>query len=100
MSKLRTTPPAEFAGSPITESADLADGYHGLPGTNGVLFLTEDNTRVICRPSGTEPKLKCYLEVVLPVEEDATATKITALQTKAQAKLEQVRAEITVATGF
>ena len=100
MSKLRTTPPAEFAGSPITESADLADGYHGLPGTDGVLFLTEDNTRVICRPSGTEPKLKCYLEVVLPVDEDATATEIMALQTKAQAKLEQVRAEITVATGF
>lgn len=100
MSKLRTTPPAEFAGSPITESADLSDGYHGLPGTDGVLFLTEDNTRVICRPSGTEPKLKCYLEVVLPVDEDATATEIMALQTKAQAKLEQVRAEITVATGF
>lgn len=100
MSKLRTTPPAEFAGSPITESADLADGYHGLPETDGVLFLTEDNTRVICRPSGTEPKLKCYLEVVLPVDEDATATEIMALQTKAQAKLEQVRAEITVATGF
>ena len=100
MSKLRTTPPAEFAGSPITEFADLADGYHGLPGTDGVLFLTEDNTRVICRPSGTEPKLKCYLEVVLPVDKDATTTEIMALQTQAQAKLEQIRAEITVATGF
>lgn len=99
MSKLRTTPPAEFAGSPITEFADLADGYHSLPATDGVLFLTEDNSRVICRPSGTEPKLKCYLEVVLPVDENAT-TEIIALQTTAQAKLEQIRAEITVATGF
>lgn len=100
MSKLRTTPSVEFAGSPITESADLVDGYLGLPGTGGVLFLTEDNTRVICRPSGTEPKLKCYLEVVLPVNKNATATEIMALQTKAQAKLEQIRAEITVAIGF
>ncbi|MEJ4112110.1 deoxyribose-phosphate aldolase [Corynebacterium kroppenstedtii] len=100
MSALRATPPTEFAGSPVVELADLAEGYCGLPATEGVLFLTEDDTRVICRPSGTEPKLKCYLEVVLPVDDDASDADVTAVRMQAQAKLERVRAEITSAVGF
>ncbi|WP_116113582.1 phospho-sugar mutase [Austwickia chelonae] len=66
MRRFRQSPPAELAGSPVVRVADLAEGYDGLPPTDGLLFLTEANDRVIVRPSGTEPKLKCYLEVVLP----------------------------------
>ena len=46
-----------------------------LPATDGLLYPLADGYRVIVRPSGTEPKLKCYLEVVEPVEGDVTAAR-------------------------
>ena len=69
MVRLRAQPPSVLAGSPVVEVSDLSQGYRGLPPTDGVLVLTEAGDRVIARPSGTEPKLKCYLEVILPVAE-------------------------------
>ncbi|AOP54621.1 phospho-sugar mutase [Brevibacterium aurantiacum] len=73
MSKLRENPPATLAGSPVTEVHDLSQGYDGLPPTDGILLLSAANSRVIVRPSGTEPKLKCYLEVVADPEGLAAA---------------------------
>lgn len=74
MAKLRENPPATLAGSPVAEVRDLSAGYEGLPPTDGILLLSESNSRVIVRPSGTEPKLKCYLEVVAdPSELQAAA---------------------------
>ena len=67
MARLRAQPPSVLVGSPVVEVSDLSQGYRGLPPTDGVLVLTEAGDRVIARPSGTEPKLKCYLEVILPV---------------------------------
>ena len=64
MAKLRENPPTALAGSPVVEVHDLSTGYDGLPPTDRILLLSESNSRVIVRPSGTEPKLKCYLEVV------------------------------------
>ena len=59
MAKLRENPPATLAGSPVVEVHDLSAGYEGLPPTDGILLLSESNSRVIVRPSGTEPTLKC-----------------------------------------
>ncbi|WP_193081584.1 phospho-sugar mutase [Brevibacterium aurantiacum] len=73
MSKLRENPPTTLAGSLVTEVHDLSQGYDGLPPTDGILLLSEANSRVIVRPSGTEPKLKCYLEVVADPEGLAAA---------------------------
>ncbi|MGC2977742.1 phospho-sugar mutase [Brevibacterium sp. FAM 25378] len=74
MAKLRENPPATLAGSRVAEVHDLSAGYDGLPPTDGILLLSESNSRVIVRPSGTEPKLKCYLEVVAePSELQAAA---------------------------
>ena len=74
MAKLRQSPPTALAGSPVAEIHDLSGGYQGLPPTDGILLLSESGTRVIVRPSGTEPKLKCYLEVVAePSELEAAA---------------------------
>ena len=69
MARLRAQPPSELAGSLVVEVSDLSEGYQGLPPTDGVLVLTKAGDRVIARPSGTEPKLKCYLEVILPAPE-------------------------------
>jgi phosphomannomutase len=68
MARLREQPPAELGGVLVAGVVDLSEGSEGLPPTDGVRFLLEDRTRVIVRPSGTEPKLKVYLEAVVPVE--------------------------------
>ncbi|MGC9382120.1 phospho-sugar mutase [Streptomyces sp. MH13] len=66
MRRLREQPPALLAGLPVTKAEDLTRGTDTLPPTDGLRY-TLDGARVIVRPSGTEPKLKCYLEVVVPV---------------------------------
>ena len=78
---LRADPPRDLGGLPVEAIVDLADGADGLPPTEGIL-LRLPGARVIVRPSGTEPKVKCYLEVVRRVDgaglalarEDADAT--------------------------
>ena len=63
---LAARPPATLAGVPVVEVEDLRLGGR-LPPTDGVA-LRGDGVRLIVRPSGTEPKLKCYAEAVVPVE--------------------------------
>jgi phosphomannomutase len=60
-----TSPPAALAGVPVAEVEDLRAGAR-LPPTDGVV-LRGAGVRLIVRPSGTEPKLKCYGEAVVPV---------------------------------
>ena len=67
MNRLRVSPPESFGGSAVETVTDLAEGSEHLPPTDGLLYLTRDLSRVIIRPSGTEPKLKCYLEVIRSV---------------------------------
>jgi phosphomannomutase len=68
MSRLRAGPPAALAGQPVTGLTDLAggDGPAGLPPSD-VLILRLPGARVVLRPSGTEPKVKCYIEIVEPL---------------------------------
>jgi phosphomannomutase len=78
MAKLRENPPATLAGSRVAEVHDLSTGYKGLPPTDGILLLSETDSRVIVRPSGIEPKLKCYLEVVAEPSEFESAAEADA----------------------
>ncbi|RBP68139.1 phosphomannomutase [Brevibacterium sanguinis] len=73
MTRLRDDPPTSLAGSPVVEVRDLSLGHEHLPPTDGMVLLTAEDSRVIVRPSGTEPKLKCYLEVVVGADEANTA---------------------------
>jgi len=73
MARLRAEPPAQLAGLPVTGTTDLAAGTHGLPPSD-VLTYHLPGARVVIRPSGTEPKLKAYLEVVEPVAGQSLAT--------------------------
>ena len=66
MARLRAEPPASLAGQPVTEVTDLAAGTRGLPPSD-VLTFRLPGARAVVRPSGTEPKLKAYLEVAEPV---------------------------------
>ncbi|MCH5642761.1 phospho-sugar mutase [Gordonia sp. ABSL49_1] len=77
MRRLRRDGIDRLAGSAVTEVVDLADGG-SLPPTDGLVFHTADDDRVIIRPSGTEPKLKCYLEVVRPCDDAAAPIPLAA----------------------
>jgi phosphomannomutase len=63
MKKLRTAPMRELAGQAVVFT-DFADGWGTFPGTDAIQLDLADGRRVIVRPSGTEPKLKCYLQAV------------------------------------
>jgi phosphomannomutase len=63
MKKLRTNPPAQIAGEDAVFE-DFNQGSGSLPSTDALRFKLADGRTVIVRPSGTEPKLKCYLQAV------------------------------------
>lgn len=65
VARLRSSPPTTLGGLEVTEVIDLAKGWHGLLPTDGIYFRLGAMGRVVVRPSGTEPKLKAYLEVTL-----------------------------------
>jgi phosphomannomutase len=94
MARLRTDPPTSLGGREVVRMDDLEKGADGLPPTDGLRFTLED-ARVIIRPSGTEPKLKCYLQVVVPVTGD-----IDQAQAQAQSELDAVRASVAEALAL
>jgi len=89
MERLRSAPPSQVAGVAVVQLDDLARGDGGLPPTDGLRFFLADQSRVIVRPSGTEPKVKVYLEAIEPVDgrDDLAAarqrarTRLSALRT-------------------
>ena len=98
MARLRSAPPTTLAGSPVVEVVDLAQPQpDGMLPTEGMRLVAEDGTRVVVRPSGTEPKVKCYLEVILPVEEHASVGTVGAARRAARARLDAVRADMAAA---
>ena len=97
MHRLRENPPSSFGGSPVDSTLDLAEGSADLPPTDGLQYLTRDGSRVIIRPSGTEPKLKCYIEVVQPVD---GADELPAMHDKVRGTLETIKEDISDALGL
>ncbi|MEV6175145.1 phospho-sugar mutase [Streptomyces sp. NPDC051954] len=96
MRRLREQPPTELAGRAITRSEDLTQGTDTLPPTDGLRY-TLDDARVIVRPSGTEPKLKCYLEVVVPV---AAHDGLPEARAEAAEVLAAVKRDLSAAAGI
>ncbi|HLS45074.1 MAG TPA: phospho-sugar mutase [Ornithinicoccus sp.] len=93
MQRLRMQTPAELGGVPVASVEDLAQGAGGLPPTEGMRYLLEDGTRAIVRPSGTEPKLKVYLEAIVPVESaEDPGQALAAARAEADRRLAAVRA--------
>jgi phosphomannomutase len=63
---LTARPPSALGSCAVTESADLGRGFRGLPPTDGVWLQLGDSGRVVVRPSGTEAKVKAYIEITPP----------------------------------
>jgi phosphomannomutase len=74
MARLRAEPPTALGGRAVQRADDLAQGSDDLPPTDALRYQLADVGRVVVRPSGTEPKLKAYLEVVVPVAADDVVT--------------------------
>lgn len=103
MKQFRSNPPKEIAGSTVVkikdflslEEKDVATGTITkleMPATSNVLqFYTSDGTKVSVRPSGTEPKIKFYIEVHDELE---SADQYQAVQDKADAKIEQIKKDL------
>lgn len=96
MRRLREQPPTELAGLPVTRAEDLTLGTAKLPPTDGLRY-TLTGARVIVRPSGTEPKLKCYLEVVVPV---SSRGDLPAARAKAADLLAAIKRDLSAAAGI
>ncbi|NUR07505.1 MAG: phospho-sugar mutase [Nocardioidaceae bacterium] len=99
MDRLRSRPPASLGGLAVEQVDDLAEGDGGLPPTDGLRFRLAEGARVIVRPSGTEPKVKCYLEVVVPVEADDEGG-VDAARISAAGRLDAIRADLSAAAGL
>ncbi|MFH8368453.1 phospho-sugar mutase [Streptomyces sp. NPDC018031] len=110
MRRLREQPPVELAGLVVTSADDLSRGSESLPPTDGLRYRLAAPTgsgagpadgvrsaRVVVRPSGTEPKIKCYLEVVVEV---ASANELPAARTAADTVLAALKTDLAAAAGI
>jgi len=70
---LRNNPPQDIAGRAVTSIDDLAAPTDGLPPTDGLRIWLDGGVRIIIRPSGTEAKMKCYIEVI---EKDSKTAQV------------------------
>jgi phosphomannomutase len=95
MTGLRANPPTTLAGQ-LTSVIDLAHGTEELPATDAVL-ITGETFKVVVRPSGTEPKLKCYLETRLPAVHNADLARA---RTEARSRLAAIRTEMSAVLGL
>jgi phosphomannomutase len=73
LASLRSNPPREIAGRTVASIDDLAAPTDGLPPTDGLRIWLDGGIRIIVRPSGTEAKMKCYIEVITADSESASA---------------------------
>ncbi|MFF3400453.1 phospho-sugar mutase [Streptomyces sp. NPDC002659] len=99
MRRLREQPPTVLAGLRIVSAEDLNRGTDKLPPTDGLRYYLdgEFKARVIVRPSGTEPKLKCYLEVVVPVGD---ASELRSARERAAEVLDGIKRDLAEAAGI
>ena len=101
MRRLREHPPTVLAGLDVTRADDLTAGSADLPPTDGLRYHLAGegvrSARIVVRPSGTEPKLKCYLEVVLPV---GSATALADVRAQADAVLAGIKRDLAAAAGL
>ncbi len=96
--RLRDDPPTSLGGLAVEQVDDLSLGSPDVPPTNGLRFTLADQGRVVVRPSGTEPKIKCYLEVVVPVED--TEDGVDAARISAVGRLDAIRSDVQAAAGL
>ncbi|MCS6552982.1 phospho-sugar mutase [Curtobacterium flaccumfaciens pv. flaccumfaciens] len=71
MASLRSTPPSTLGGLDVHTVTDYADGVAGFPPSDILRYDLSGDARVIVRPSGTEPKVKVYIDTVADTPAEA-----------------------------
>ena len=89
MTRLRAEPPTSVGGLAVDGLDDLSAGADGLPPTDALRFRLAGSARVVVRPSGTEPKVKCYLQAVVPV-----TGSLPEARTEAEGRLDAIAADV------
>ena len=107
MERLRRSQPAEIAGMRVASRTDVGDGTRvlasgaverlSLPSSNVLLYHLEGGSRVVARPSGTEPKIKFYLDVREPVAEGEPMAEAEA---RARARMDALGAAFCALAGM
>lgn len=97
LERVRVEPPSALGPFDVSEVIDLARGWNGLAPTDGILLRFAHHGRVVIRPSGTEPKLKAYMEVTLEPETARTLEQLRALGAE---QLAAVRADLEALLQF
>jgi phosphomannomutase len=95
--QLRADSPTSLGGLEVTGVVDMVKGAYGLAPTEGVLFELGEHGRVVVRPSGTEAKLKAYIEVTTSPD---TGAALAQQREIAQRQLSRVRDDLTTLLGF
>jgi phosphomannomutase len=96
MRRLRSEPPSSLGGRKVDRVDDLTAGVCGLPPTDGLRYFLAGGARVVVRPSGTEPKLKCYLEVV----EDVAGGDVEQARARAATTLAAIKNDVASALAL
>ena len=89
LGRLRTATPDRLGGLDVVQVDDLGAGSADLPPTPGLRLRLSGGARVVVRPSGTEPKVKCYFEVVLDPVDGVPATRVAAAE-----RLDAIRSDL------
>jgi phosphomannomutase len=87
--RLRATPPTHFGGAAVARADDFLEGVESFPKDNILRYYLSDGSRVIVRPSGTEPKVKVYLDTAGETRADAEAA-LAALEASVRDLLDSV----------
>ncbi|MGA8464536.1 MAG: phospho-sugar mutase, partial [Trebonia sp.] len=97
MRRIRAAPPADLGGAAVETVTDFAaaDNGTGLPPSDVLRFALAGGSRVVIRPSGTEPKIKAYLEVTEPPGDDLSTARAAA-----QTRMAPLRAAVTALLGL
>ena len=91
-SRLLSPTVSEFASYPVVSREDLRVGSSTLSATDGVRLFLSDSSRIIVRPSGTEPKVKVYVEVCAPPPSDVALLSL--LRDRLAVKCERICVEL------
>ncbi|MDR3151966.1 MAG: phospho-sugar mutase [Bifidobacteriaceae bacterium] len=91
---IRKNPPKSFDSSEVDSFFDMSKHDFGVLSTNCLVMCTADNTRILVRPSGTEPKVKFYIEIIMPVKKNASQAEIKSVRQEADKKLKRLNEEI------